>query len=1144
MSRHFSFLPCIALFVIGSLQLRAAGPLLLQRPAVSRTDIVFSYAGELWLVPREGGVARMLTSGPGHKGDPFFSPDGTLIAFTADYDGNLDVYVMPSTGGVPQRLTHHPALDRVVGWSPDGKQVLFRSSRNSYSFFDRLFTVPLSGGLPQPLPVPMGESGAFSPEGKRLAYVPVDNFGRFAYIAWKRYRGGKASRIWILNLTDFTVQQLPRDLSNDSNPMWVGGKIYFLSDRNGPTNLFSYDPESKSIEQVLPNSDVDIKSASAGPGAIVYEQLGSLHLFDLASRTSAPVNVTVPADLPEVRPRFRKVADEIVTGRLSPSGVRAVFEAHGEILTVPVDKGSIHNLTNTPGVMERSPAWSPDGATVAYFSDESGEYQLFLKSADGAGEPKRIELGEAPSFYYQPIWSPDSKKIAYTDKRLNLWYLDVGTGLSTKVDTDTYDSQERSLDPAWSPDSSWITYTKRLASHLHAVFVYSPAQSKSFQVTDGLSDARYPVFDQKGKYLYFTASTDVGLTTAWLDLSGIQHPVTRSAYLIVLQNSVSSPLAPEDDEEKLASGSKAGPAMNSGQSAEGSSEAAGNKNRDATGSKPGDDGKVKIDFENIDQRIMALPMEARNYSGLSAGKSGTVFFLEAGSIPSDDVTSSLWRFDLSSRKAEKLLEGVTDFSISSDGSSVLYSKAGQRGRWVVASASMPPAPASAGAETTLRLGNMEVFVNPRAEWRQEYNEIWRIERDFFYDPGLHGVNLRRAREKYEQYLPNLGSRSDFSYLLADMLGELTVGHIAVRTPTDPASGNGKVGLLGADYTIEHDRYKLSCIYKGENWNPELRAPLTQPGVNVREGEYLLAVNGSELRGTDEIFEVFQGLAGKSVTLRVASTAAGGNARDVIVVPIADETRLRNQAWVDGNRRKVDQLSAGQLAYVYLPDTGPTGYAFFNRYFFAQVGRKGAIIDERFNDGGVAPDYIIDYLRRPLQNYWVTREGHDFTTPLGAIFGPKVMITNMFAGSGGDVLPWYFREARLGPLVGTRTWGGAIGVYDVPSLMDGSIVTAPQVAFYTPDGKWSIENSGVQPDHEVDIMPRDWVAGRDPQLEKAVALALDSINKEPQRVVSHPPFPDYQLRLRASEGTRSEAGSTPGTREDQPDSKLVHQRKKN
>jgi tricorn protease len=1056
-----------------------------------------------------------------------------MIAFSADYDGNVDVYVMPANGGMPKRLTHHPGVDEVLGWSPDGKQVLFRSSRNSYSRFNRLFTVSLDGGLPHELPLPMGEAGSYSSDAKSIAYVPTDNNRRLSAIGWKRYRGGKASQIWIANLSDYGIERVPRDVSNDGNPMWVGSKIYFLSDRSGPVGMYSYDLKSKKVETVLA-ADNDIKSASAGPGGIVFEQFGSLSLLDLSTGKPKHLEISVPADLPKVMPHFKKVEEEIASADISPSGARAVFEAHGEILTAPAEKGDVRNLTNTPGVMERDPAWSPDGRSIAYFSDESGEYALHIKSPDGLGDAKKISLGTAASFYYNPVWSPDSKKIAYTDKRLNLWYVELAKGTPVKVDSTTYDLPQRTLAPVWSPDSRWIAYNKQLPSHMHAIFAYSLEQSKALQLTDGLSDARFPAFDQKGQYLYFTASTDVGPTTGWLDLSSINRPVTRSAYLIVLQKDKPSPLAPENDEEKAGGDDSKSDADKSAKAEEKSDQEPINpeEKAKAADAKPAKAAKaeavtVKIDAENISQRIVAMPIPPRSYVQLVAGKAGTIFLVEGPARFGPDAQTTLWRFDLTSRKPEKITEGVNSFTVSFDGKKMLYSKGrGRNQHWLITSAAAPGAgngpAAGAKPDTPLKLEHMEVMIDPRAEWKQEYNEVWRIERDFFYDPSLHGLNLQATRKHYEPYLENIGSRYDFSYLLAEMLGELTVGHMYIRTPTDPPSDEGKVGLLGADYTIENGRYRFSHIYQGENWNPQLRAPLTQPGVNVQEGEYLLSVNGRELKGSEEIFALFAGTAERSTVLRIGPSPDGKNARNVTAVPIESETALRNRAWIYGNLEKVEKMTNGRVAYVYLPDTGFGGYTSFNRYFFAQVGRDGAVIDERFNGGGSAADYVIDYLRRPLANYWMTREGQDFTTPVGAIFGPKAMIINQFAGSGGDALPWYFRDAKLGPLVGTRTWGGLVGIYDYPQLMDGGGVTAPRVAFYNRDGQWDVENHGVAPDIEVEITPKDWMTGRDPQLEKAVASVMDGLKKNPLPVAKRPTFPNYHGK--SNQGIPAAGGS--------------------
>jgi tricorn protease len=1111
---------CCAFILSFAILAQAQKPLLLHKPAAGASQLVFSYGDDLWSAPRDGGPAHPLTTGAGTKTDAAISPDGKWIAYTGAYEGNADVYVMPASGGVPVRLTFHPVADVVVGWTPDSKQVLFRSSRDSYAGFDRLFTVGLEGGLPHEIPLPEGVMGSFSPDGRQLAYVPVWNWqpGR----AWKNYRGGRTARVWIAKLSDSSVIEIPRENnSNDFNPLWIGEKIYFLSDRNGPITMFVYDTRSKKVEQVLPPTS-DIKSASAAPGEIVYEQLGSLHRLDLRSGKSAAISVEVAGDLPSLRPHYVKAGDHISNYAISPTGVRAVFEAHGEIFSVPADRGDIRNLTNTTAAAERDPAWSPDGKWIAYFSDESGEYALHLRSQDGT-ELKKIGLGEPPSFFYEPKWSPDSKKIAYTDKRLNLWYVDLARGSPVKLDTDYYEAPFHSLDPAWAPDSKWIAYTRQLPSHMRAVFVYSLENGKAQQITDGMSDARYAAFDRDGKYLYFTASTNVGPTNGWLDLSSFARPVTRSVYVVVLRKDLPSPIAPQSDEEKAAAESKpedkpAGVAMQ----ASGSEEKGAASDEKTADKKPKQPVSVTIDFENIDQRILALPIPARNYVGLEAGASGMIYLGEQPVVPTAGPggrSATVYRFELEPRKTTKLLDGVTAFRLSFDGKKMLYRQgAGEHTRWLIASVPPPSKsgePPSAAAEQgpritgmPLKLDDMEVYVDPRAEWQQEYREVWRIERDFFYDPNLHGVNLTAAEKHYAPYVEAAASRADLDYVFTDMLGEMSVGHMNVRPPQAPRSTQPKTGLLGADYKIENGRYRFAKIYQGENWNPELRAPLTEPGVNVKQGDYLLEVAGRELKGSDNLFSFFQATAGKSVVIKVGSDPGGKGARTATVVPIDNETNLRNRAWIDANRRKVEELGGGRVAYVYLPDTAVGGYTYFNRYFYAQINAQGAVLDERFNRGGQAADYIIDNLRKPLMNYWFTREGHPFTTPVGSIFGPKVMVTNMYAGSGGDALPWYFRHEKIGPLVGTRTWGGLVGIYDYPPLMDGGSVTAPRVAFYNPHGEWDVENVGVPPDYEVPFDPAAWRLGRDPQLEKAVDLVLDQLKKSPRKSVDHQPFPNY------------------------------------
>ena len=1076
-------------FCVGAPWVFGQSHLLPQRPAVNGARVVFSYAGDLWSVPRAGGKAERLTTGPGVETDPVFSPDGQTIAFTGEYDGNVDVYTMPASGGVPKRLTWHPGPDAAVGWTLDGKRVLFRSPRDNPADGDRLFTVSAAGGFPEELPLPIAEEGSYSPDGGSLAYVPVFQWQQ----AWKRYRGGQTRKIWIANLKDSSVIPIPRDNSNDFNPMWVGKDIYFLSDRSGPVTLFAYSTATKKVRQVVENGGFDLKSASAGAGAIVYEQFGSLHLYDLKSGKSSEVRIELSGDMPEVRPHFAKVGTKLGDPGLSPTWARAVFAARGDIVTVPGEKGDARDITNTEGVHERGPAWSPDGQEVAYFSDEPGEWELHIGPQNGLGTVTKIALG-APAYYDSIRWSPDGKKIAYLDNHLGLWYLERERKTPVKVDTDYY--RDGDMVPTWSPDSRWIGYSKQLASHMSAIYLYSTGEAKTTQITDGMSQATNPVFDKNGKYLYFTESTDSGISMQ-PDIHSFSAPVTRSVYLVVLAKDEASPFAPESDDEKPEAKKV---------EAEKGDKAAGKTEVKET----------RVDLAGIGQRIVALPMEARRYTELDAGKAGELYAVEAPAPRMGPPSFTVHRFDVGKRKEDVALSGVRAFVVSGDGGKLLDRKGDD---WFIETpkpmadrpGAEPPPPAEKPGGGALKTKDIEVRVDPKAEWREMYREVWRNERDFFYDPHLHGLDLASASKLYEPYLDAVASRRDLNYLFTEMLGEITVGHMFIRGGDEPEVKRVPVGMLGADYTIENNRYRFKRVYNGENWNPDLKAPLTQPGVNVAAGEYLLTVNGRNLTGTDDVYSFFEGTAGKAVALRVGADPSGTGARDVTVQPVESETRLRNLAWIEDNRRTVDRLTNGRVAYVYMPDTAQGGYTSFNRYFFAQVGKDALIVDERFNHGGALATDIIEYLNRRLLSLVTFRDGADIMQPQGAIFGPKVMIINQFAGSGGDAMPWYFRRAGVGKLIGERTWGGLVGIFSVPELIDGGYVTAPNAAVWNPDGHFDVENHGVTPDIEVDLDPAAVRQGHDPQLEKAVEVVMEELKANPPKHPQRPAYPNYHAK---------------------------------
>lgn len=1115
MRRAAPTLLALALFFAGAAphaagEASAAAPLLLRMPTVSATAVVFAYADDLWIVGREGGAARRLTTGVGIESNPLFSPDGRTVAFTGEYDGNIDLYTVPATGGEPQRLTWHPGDDQLLSWSADGANLLFLSGRASGTDDAHLFSVPASGGWPERLPLPSVWMASPSPDGKRLAYVPHGQWQQ----AWKRYRGGQTTPIWLVDLATLAVEKIPRANSNDAWPMWAGGAVYFLSDRDGSVALYRYDTADRKVTRAFANDGLDLKSASAGPGAIAVERFGEIGLYDIAHGKVKWLDIQVEGDLPGVRPRWADVAKEITAAGISPGGKRAVFAARGDIFTVPAEKGDIRNLTHSSSAADRDPSWSPDGKTIAWLSDGSadtaGEYALHLAPQDGTGEARRIALGSPPSFFYEPLWSPDGKRIALYDKRLTLWIVEVASGSLTQVASDLYETPYRTLEPAWSPDSRYLAYTRQLPSHLHAIFIYALDSRVSTQATDGLSDARFPVFDRGGKYLYFTASTDWGPTATWLDMSSVDHPVSRAVYVAVLDRKEPSPLAPESDEEgtpKVAE-RKDRPTAKDGAKSPAEKEAAGKDKpeKDAAAAKIP---VVTIDFDRLSQRTLALPVPVRNYSGLRAGKAGELFLLEGPAVEAIDSDGpapfTVQKFDLAKRKVERLADGISHLSLSADGEKMLLAS-GEK--WSIAGTGAPVE--EGGKETkALDLSSMQAYVDPRAEWRQMYHEAWRIQRDFLYDPHAHGLDLAAAEKKYSRFLAGLGSRTELNYLFEEMLGEIGVGHMFVGGGDLPEAPKVPGGLLGADYEIADGRYRFARVYDGESWNPKLKAPLTQPGVDVVAGEYLIAVDGRDVRPPASVYGFLENRAGKSVRLRVARDPEGRDARDVTAVPIPDEEGLRYRAWVEDNRRTVDRLSGGKLAYVHLPDTGSGGYLNFNRYFFSQTDKLGMVVDERFNHGGLIADYIVDYLNRPLRSLEMGREGADFRSPGGAIQGPKVMLINEMSGSGGDALPWYFRKANTGKLVGTRTWGGLVGIYDYPTLLDGGGVTSPRVAIYGLDGKWEVENQGIPPDVEVERLPADCRDGNDPQLAKGVEILLEELAKSPPPTYQRPPFPNYQ-----------------------------------
>ncbi|HEX8176287.1 MAG TPA: PDZ domain-containing protein [Pyrinomonadaceae bacterium] len=1057
-NRTLTLLVCLFSVTV-SLAAQTKNPMPLQSPALSRTHVVFVYAGDLWIVDRAGGEARRLTNTPALERLPVFSPDGTEVAFTRNNPagGSLswDAYVIPVSGGEAKRLTYHPDADIPVGWTPDSKSVLLSSFRERTAYLGyRLYTIPKEGGFPVPLPLPSAFDASFSRDGKRLAYTPL--WGLSAQ-TWRNYKGGATSRILIADLSEGRAEEIPRAAdSSNSEPMWVGEKVYFLSDRTGTTNLFSYDTTTKNVEQLTRYEKYDVKSAGASDDAVVFVRDGALHLFDLKSGTTRTLEVSVAGDFPETKPRTVDALRWIGISTLSPDGEKILFGARGEILTVSVKTGEAVNLTKTSGTAERFPAWSPDGRLLAYFSDESGENELNVRSLSD-NSVRRIRIEKQPSFYSELAWSPDSRKLAFSDAHLNLWYVDLEIGAQArKADTALLSDGTKYFQPVWSPDSNWLAYSKYQPNRQRAIFLYALETGKSYQVSSPDMDARWPIFDQNGNYLYFTGSTNMGPVKYGMSAMPFNNQVTRSAYAVVLSRDGVSPLVAADREETKA---------------------------------------FAIDVEAIGKRVVRVPFDGRNAERLMAGRKGRLFIVEGG---------TLHRYTVGADKAERFIEGAGNYRISGDGSRLLLRR---RGGWAVISTDSPPKP----EDGVLSLKSVEIQIEPRAEWQQMYNEAWRLMREYFYDPNMHGQNLAELRAHYQAYLPNVVTREGLNELGMEMFSHLSVSHMAGIAGGDaPAAGEDeKIGLLGADFEIDRGRYKLTRIYRGNPAVDGLQAPLGQPGSNVKEGDYLLSVDGAEISAAENLYKYFIGKAGKRVELRVSSEPEGKSARTIRVLPLASEYAIRQYDWIERNRRRVEELSGGRLAYIYLPDTFNSGYEIFSREFYAQLDKQGLILDERFNQGGVAADYIIELLRRaPLQSARL-RDGADVRMPVGMLTGPKVMLINEMSGSGGDTLPWMWRQAGLGLIVGKRTGGLGVGASS-QDMIDGGRVSVPDWGWYNPvKGIWDIENHGVAPDVEIEATLADWRAGRDPQLEKAVEIALKQMAAKPYPPPQRPAYPVYK-----------------------------------
>jgi tricorn protease len=1067
---------------------------MLRYPAVSKDRIAFVYAGDIWLVPKAGGTAVRLSSPLGEESFPRFSPDGTKLAYSAEYDGNTDVYVTAVSGGAPTRLTFHPMVDRVVDWTPDGTRVLFASSRESgRQRYNQFFTVGLSGGLPEKLPVPYGEFGAYSQDGAQFAYMPMSQDFR----TWKRYRGGWAPDLWLFDLKTFASRRITDHPGNDAQPMWHGDRIYFLSDRDAAerNNIWALDVKTGQARQVTTFTDFDITFPSIGPDAIVFQAGGRLYRLDLPSETLAEVPVHVVTDEITLRPRVAKAEALIADASVSPSGKRAVFEARGDVFTLPAEHGAVLNVTSSSGVAERFPRWSPDGRTLAYWSDRSGEYELTLRPAEGAGAERTVtKLG--PGFRYAPHWSPDSKKVAFIDQAMRIRVYDFDANRLTEIDQSPRwiaHGGLRNFRMQWSPDSRWLTYARPTATANSAVFLYDTKGAKLQQATSGYLNDDQPTFDPEGKYLFYASDREFRPIYGSFDTSWTYANPTQ-LMAVPLRKDVRSPLFTRNDAEESATARpKEDPAKKP-------DEKEAEKPGDKAAEKPATPPSVDIDLDGFELRAVVLPPKAGNYAGLQAIKGKLLYRRQPRTGSAQGEKSPIVYFDFEEREEKTVLEDSTGFQVTADGKKLFVAQNRK-----FAMVEIKP---NQKFEKPMATAELEAPVDPRAEWRQMFADAYRFQRDFFYDPNMHGVDWTGLRDRYAKLVDAAVTRWDVDFVLGEFIAELNASHTYRGGGDAEQAPQRSVGMLGVDWELTGGAYRIKRIVRGGTWDAAIRSPLEEPGVGVKEGEYVLAVNGVPVDVTQDPWAAFQGLGDKTAVLSVSATPDAAKARPVVVKLLADETELRFAAWIEERRQRVDEATKGRVGYIYVQSTGVNAQNELVRQFMAQWQKDGLIVDERWNAGGQIPDRFIELLNRPILSYWAVRDAPSQQWPPVAHRGPQVMLINGWSGSGGDAFPFYFRSAGLGPLIGTRTWGGLIGVSGAPPLVDGGAVTVPTFRMFDPKGVWFAEGHGVEPDIQVEEDPTELAKGNDPQLERAIQEVLQRIEKHP----AAPDRPAYERRI--------------------------------
>lgn len=1061
---------------------------LLRFPAIHGNQIVFTYAGDLYSVPASGGVARKITNDIGYEMFARFSPDGKWLAFTGQYDGNTEVYLMPAEGGVPQRLTYTATLGRddvsdrmgpnniVMTWKDD-RTIVFRSRRiERNDFIGQLFYAFVEGGMPEQLPVPRGGFCSFSPDKKKMAYNRV--FREFR--TWKHYRGGQADDVWIYDFETRKIENVTNNPAQDIIPMWHGSKIYFASDRDHTMNLFVYDLATRQTRKLTNFTEYDVKFPSLGDNAIVFENGGYIYKLDLVSEKVEKVPIEIREDFDIGRGGWREVSKEVTNFEIAPDGSRALFGARGDVFTVPAKNGPTRNITATSGVHERNSKWSPDGRWIAYVSDATGEDEIYIAPQDGSGPAIQITKN-ADTYKYQPYWSPDSKKLLWADKKLRLQFVDIETKKVTLVAQATVWEYS---DYVWSPDSKWIAYAQPEEKQMTTVYLYSVDAGKSYPVTDGWFDSYQPAFSSDGKYLFYVSERNFSPiygSTEWnhiyTDMAGI--------YLVTLAKDVKSPFAPKSDEVKIK---------------EEKAETKTEKKEPEKKDEKKDEKKVvvKVDVEGLQQRVTALPVAAANYRNLQS-VGDKLYYIRTSRKQEKPM---LVLYDLDKQKETELGE-FNGFEISADGKKMIV---GSEGSYSIID--LPTGKIE--AKEKLNLSDMKVQLDRRAEWNQIFNECWRQMRDFMYDPHLHGVNWPAMRERYGRLLPYVNHRADLTYIIGEMIGELNIGHAYVGGGDYPKQERIDLGLLGAKLTRDAatQYYRIARILKGQNWDKSLRSPLTEIGVDAKEGDYIIAVDGKPTSTMRDIYEAFVGKAGKQVTLRLNDKPQEAGSRTTVVVPIADERPLYYYNWVQSNIEKVSKATDGRVGYVHIPDMGVGGLNEFAKYFYPQARKDAMIVDVRGNGGGNVSPQIIERLRREIALISIARNTVPTPDPATAILGPKVLLIDEFSASDGDIVGYRFRKYGLGKLIGKRTWGGVVGIRGSLPLLDGGYLNRPEFSRYDVEGKeWVMEGKGVEPDIYVDNDPAREFEGVDDQLNKAIEVIKEELAKKPVKLAPPPPYPD-------------------------------------